>query len=79
MKNGKQKISYNESSGVLSFEFKHRRSVDSEISGNVVLDYDEHGELVRLNVYQINFDTFREHRKILSNFARSVGAPLAIQ
>lgn len=70
MKKNKQKISYDKESKVLMIELKPAKSVDSDIHGNVVIDYDKKGEAVRVNFYQFNFDEFVKGLKSLKEFAR---------
>ena len=71
MNRNKPKIHYNKASSILSIEMKRGKSVDSDIQGNVVLDYDHKGKIVRINLYQFNFDAFRKSRRTLQRFARS--------
>ncbi len=69
MNKNKPKIHYDKESEVLSIEIKRAESVDSDIQGNAVIDYDRRGNIVRINLYQFNFDAFRKHRKIIRRFA----------
>ena len=73
------KISYDKESKVLSIEMKHAKSVDSDIQGNVVIDYDKKGEVVRVNLYNFTFDEFRENVKTLKNFTRSLNLPFLVR
>lgn len=75
MSKQKQKILYDRVSNILSIEVKRGKSVDSDIQGNVVLDYDHKGRIVRINLYQFNFDAFRKSRRTLQRFARSTFQP----
>lgn len=63
MKSVLSSISFDKESGVLSFQLKKKQSVDSDISGNVVVDYDKKGEIVRINFYNFSFDDFKSIRK----------------
>lgn len=63
-------IRYDKQSRVLSIEMKSGKSVDSDVQGNVVIDYDRKGSIVRINLYQFNFDAFRRSRRILRNFTQ---------
>ena len=69
------KISYNKESDVLSIKAKEGRSVDSDIQGNIVIDYNKKGEIVQLNLYKLNFDKFREELRAVKDFARSSKLP----
>lgn len=67
----KMRISYDKESEVLSIEINRAKSADSDISNNVVVDYDERGEIVRINLYDINFNAFRVMKKPLEHFAHN--------
>ena len=62
------KISYDKRSRVLSIWLGKERSVDSDIQGNVALDYDKKGRVVRIDLYDFSFDAFRENRRALQEF-----------
>ena len=74
-----QKISYDKESKVLSIEMKRGKSFDSDIAGNVVIDYDKKGEAVRVNLYNFSFAVFRENAKTLKNFIRSFKVPFLVR
>lgn len=64
------KIEYDKESKVLSIEMVKTRSVDSDINGGVVIDYDKHGRAVRINFYEFNFDAFSSSLKVIKEFAK---------
>ncbi|MDP3764484.1 MAG: DUF2283 domain-containing protein [bacterium] len=66
------KVSYDKESEVLSMDFIRSKSSDSDINGNVVIDYDKNGRIVRLNIYGFSFDDFKENKEIIQDFARRV-------
>lgn len=74
-----QSILYDKESEVLSIELKKGKSVDSEMQGNVVIDYDQKGEIVRINFYNFNFDLFREKQRVLKDFIQRSQGSLAIR
>ncbi len=71
MKKHAPKISYDKESKVLSVEVEKVKSADSEISGNVVVDYDKKGKIAKINFYDFNFDSFKSNLKALKNFSRN--------
>ena len=71
MKKQNPKIQYDKESEVLSLSVSKAKSVDSDIRGNVVIDYDKKGAAVRVNVYNFNLGAFRESRKELARFAKN--------
>ena len=68
-KQKEQKISYDKESEVLSIEVQKGKSVDSDISDNVVIDYDKKGEIVRINLYSFDFNAFKSNMKVFKEFA----------
>ncbi len=76
MKKNKPKISYDKESKVLMVELKPAKSADSDIHGNVVIDYNKKGEAIRVNFYQFNFEEFAKGLRSLKEFARDSRAAL---
>lgn len=56
----KQRIEYDKESKVLSIELRKGKSSDSDIFDNLVIDYDKAGNVVRVNLYGIDFSAFKE-------------------
>ena len=74
MKNVAPQIMYDKESGVLSIHLANGKSIDSDIHGNVVIDYGKRGEAVRINLYDFSFHQFRARRSALKQFARNFAA-----
>lgn len=70
MKKKNIKIAYDRESKVFSVEVKRGKSADSDIHGNLVIDYDRKGDIVRVNFYDFHFDAFREGAGAIKRFAR---------
>lgn len=79
MKEKNIKISYDKESEVFSVEMKKAKSVDSDILGNVVIDYDKKGKVVRVNFYNFDFSAFKENLEVIKDFARKFRAPLLVR
>lgn len=58
MKIHNPKIKYDSEANILSIRLASARSVDSEVKGNVVLDYDEKGNLVNVDIMKISLAEF---------------------
>lgn len=57
-------ITYDPEVKILSIRLMNHPSVDSEIKGNVVLDYDEKKRLVNIEIMDINLEqVLKEARK----------------
>lgn len=61
----KPKIKYDPKSNILSIRLSGKRSVDSEIKGNIVIDYDENGEIVNIEIMRVNLEEFAEAKRTL--------------
>jgi len=53
------KITYDPQSHILSIKLSNTASVDSDVHGNVVVDYDAHRIPVRLDIMDCSLDEFR--------------------
>ncbi len=51
-----QKFEYDPEVKILKVRFKKGQSVDSEVKGNVVLDYDNKGKLLKLEIMDVNLE-----------------------
>ncbi len=71
MKKGFPKIEYDKEARALSLSISSAKSVDSDIRGNVVIDYDKNGSAVRVNVYDFDFRAFQKSRVAIGQFTRS--------
>lgn len=69
-KKSNMKISYDKESGVFSMDFGKSKSFDSDINGNVVIDYDKNGKIVRMNIYGFSFSDFENGKKAIREFSR---------
>ena len=79
MNNKNPKISYDRKSGVLSIEAKRGKSVDSDIQGNIVIDYDKKGDIIRFNLYGFDFDEFRDGVKAIEGFSQNSNLPVVVR
>lgn len=50
------KIKYNPQNNILSLRFSKNKSVDSEIHGNVVMDFDKDGNTVNIDIMKFNIE-----------------------
>lgn len=51
-----QKLEYDPEVKILKIRFRRGKSVDSDIIGNLVLDYDKNGKLVNVDIMEINLE-----------------------
>lgn len=50
------KISYDSKIGILSIRISNKKSTDSDINKNCVIDYDENKKIVNIDVMDINLE-----------------------
>ncbi|TAN34046.1 DUF2283 domain-containing protein [Patescibacteria group bacterium] len=66
------KINFIKKDRILSIRFRKEKSVDSDIAGNVVVDYNKKGEVVGIDIMDINLENFvpvRQMRNLCINRA----------
>jgi uncharacterized protein YuzE len=61
----KPKIKYDPKSNILSIRLSKKKSVDSDIKGNIVIDYDENGEIVNIEIMKINLEEFGQIKQLI--------------
>lgn len=66
------KIEYDKGSEAMSVILADKKSVDSDIQGNVVIDYDKKGDIVKVNFYNFSFDVFRKHKVQFNSFVHNL-------
>lgn len=57
------KINYDPEVKILSIRLLNKKSVDSDIKDNVVLDYDESGNLVNIDIMELNLEDLLNAKK----------------
>lgn len=55
----KPKISYDDEARILSIRTSTSESVDSDIYGNVVVDYDKDGQIVNVDIMEVSLAEFK--------------------
>jgi len=53
------KISYDKKSKILSIRLDNKKSIDSDVRGNVVIDYDKEGRIVNIEIMNISLEEFK--------------------
>ena len=65
-KNMRPKIKYDKKLNILSIRLSKKKSVDSEIKDNIIIDYDENGEIVNIEIMKISLGEFMRGKKLIS-------------
>lgn len=73
------KIEYDKQAEVMSVILADKKSVDSEIRGNVVIDYDKQDNIVKVNFYNFNFDLFKKYKSQINSFAHNLNERVAVR
>lgn len=61
----KPQIKYDKQSNTLSIRLSKKKSVDSEVKDNIVIDYDENGEIVNIEIMKINLNEFTRIKSLI--------------
>lgn len=51
-------IKYDENSKILSIKISDKKSVDSDVKKNIVVDYDKDGNIVNIDIMKISVEEF---------------------
>ncbi|MBU4369643.1 DUF2283 domain-containing protein [Patescibacteria group bacterium] len=62
------KIKYNKETKILGIRLSNKQSVDSDIRGNVVVDYDKEGKIVNLDIMSISLEEFSKTEDYFNRF-----------
>jgi len=62
------KIKYNKETKILRIRLSNKQSVDSDIRGNVVVDYDKEGKIVNLDIMSISLEEFSKTEDYFNRF-----------
>ena len=57
------KVHYNKKEKILSIKLSNESSADSEVRGNVVVDYNQEGLITNIDIMSFSLDEFREIKK----------------
>jgi uncharacterized protein YuzE len=58
-------IKYDKKSNTLSIRLSKKKSVDSDVKDNIVIDYDQNGEIVNIEIMEINIREFTEAKRLI--------------
>lgn len=53
-------IKYNKEAKIISIRISKRKSVDSDVKNNVVIDYDKDGGVVNIDIMKIGLNEFKK-------------------
>ncbi len=62
------KINYDQEAKIMTIKVSGRKSVDSDVQDNIVVDYDRKGEIVRIEIMNVGLNEFKKNEKNLRNF-----------
>ena len=63
----------------IQMKLKAEKSIDSDIHGNVVIDYGKGGGAVKVSFYQFSFDAFSKNLKALEEFTHQSKALFSVK
>lgn len=53
------KIQYNKENKIISIKISNKKSIDSDVQDNVVVDYDKDKNITNIDIMDINFNEFK--------------------
>lgn len=56
-------VKYSSKEKILSIRISPKKSVDSDVKDNIVVDYDSQGEIVNIDIMKINMREFSKIRQ----------------
>ena len=62
------KIDYDQEAKILTIKISNKKSVDSDIQKNVVVDYDKDGDIAKIEMMSVSLNEFEKEENYLRNF-----------
>ncbi|MBW6441235.1 DUF2283 domain-containing protein [Patescibacteria group bacterium] len=62
------KINYDQEAGILSIKISNKKSVDSDVQKNIVIDYDKDGDVAKIDIMNVNLNDFKKEKNCLESF-----------
>ncbi|MBU4347756.1 DUF2283 domain-containing protein [Candidatus Parcubacteria bacterium] len=56
------KIQYDKESKIISIKVSNKKSVDSDVQDNVVVDYDKNNNITNIDIMDIDFNEFKDNK-----------------
>ena len=66
------KVTYDKNAKILSFRLSSKKSVDSDVQENVVIDRDRDGTIVNIEIMDVGIGEFRKAKSLAGGFVREV-------
>lgn len=61
----KPKINYDQKVNILNLRLSKKKSVDSDVQGNVVVDYDAKGNIVNIEIMDFSIEEFSKVKEFI--------------
>ena len=65
------KVEYDKQARILGFRLSRKRSVDSEVEDNVVIDRDGNGKIVNIEIMDVELGEFKKAKSRIDRIAHS--------
>ena len=62
------KINYDQETEILTIKVSNKKSVDSDVQKNVVVDYDKDGNIAKIEIMSVDLNEFEKEKSYLENF-----------
>ncbi len=64
------KLAFDEETRTMSIRFSKKKSVDSDIQDNVVIDFDKDGNIVNLDILDVKLSDFKKIEPVYAGLER---------
>ncbi len=62
------KIDYDKETQILTIKVSEKKSVDSDVQKNVVVDYGKDGKITKIEIMGISLNEFEKEKKCIEDF-----------
>ncbi|MCK5475973.1 MAG: DUF2283 domain-containing protein [Candidatus Pacebacteria bacterium] len=65
------KIDYDQETNIMTIKISSKKSVDSDMQKNIVVDYDKDGNIAKIEIMNIDLSEFEKKEMKLKNYVKN--------
>ena len=65
------KIDYDQETNIMTIKISSKKSVDSDMQKNIVVDYDKDGNIAKIEIMNIDLSEFEKKEMKLGNYVKN--------
>jgi len=65
------KIDYDQETNIMTIKISGKKSVDSDMQKNIVVDYDKDGNIAKIEIMNIDLSEFEKKEMKLGNYVKN--------